>query len=158
MGRDTRIWKLRIPSQLKALPSKYGEMTTLHLGQKTWVLLNSHRVTSEIITKRGSVTSTRSHKPIAGGIISRDRRSLLLPQEAWAERRRVMYGLLNGTALRHYLEWQEMESAQMMAEYVFKPEKWYRHHYRYANSVIHRIILGERPAKSTKELAPRHQV
>jgi cytochrome P450 len=40
----------------------------------------------------------------------------------------------------------------MMAEYVFHPQKWYRHHYRYANSVIVRIALGEPPIKSDKEL------
>ncbi|KAJ2975658.1 hypothetical protein NQ176_g5395 [Zarea fungicola] len=48
---------------------------------------------------------------------------------------------------------KELESTQMMAEYVFQPHLWYRHHYRYANSVIHRIALGERLTKSTKELA-----
>lgn len=132
--------------------AKYGEMTTLHLGSKTWVLLNTHRVTNEIIAKRGSQTNTRSPMPISSGLVSQDRRSLILPMEQWTERRRVMHGLLNGTALRQYGEWQEQESTQMMAEYVFRPEKWYRHHYRYANSVIVRIALGERPHKSSKEL------
>lgn len=127
-------------------------MATLHLGSKTWVFLNNHRVTNEIIAKKGSQTNTRSHMPISSGLVSQDRRSLLLPQEQWTERRRVMHGLLNGTALRQYGDWQEHESTQMMAEYVFRPEKWYRHHYRYANSVIVRIALGERPHKSSKEL------
>ncbi|KAK9789636.1 putative Cytochrome P450 [Seiridium cardinale] len=137
---------------LKGL-AKYGEMTTLHMGQKTWILLNSHRVVSEIIAKRSGVTNTRSPMPVSSGIVSHDRRSLLLPQETWTERRRVMHSLLSGTALRQYGEWQETESTQMMAEYVFKPELWYKHHYRYANSVVHRITLGDRLVKSTKELA-----
>lgn len=127
-------------------------MTTLHLGSKTWVFLNTHRVTNEIIAKKGSQTNTRSPMPVSSGLISQDRRSLLLPQEHWTERRRVMHGLLNGTALRQYGAWQEQESTQMMAEYVFRPEKWYRHHYRYANSVVVRIALGERPHKSSREL------
>lgn len=63
-----------------------------------------------------------------------------------------MHGLLSGSALKQYGEWQEEESTQMMAEYVFKPEKWHRNHFRYANSVIVRIALGERPLKSTKDL------
>ncbi|CAG9943052.1 unnamed protein product [Clonostachys rosea f. rosea IK726] len=133
--------------------AKYGEMTTVHLGAKTWIFLNSHRVVSEIIGKRGSVTNTRSPMPIASGLVSRDGRSLILPQETWTERRRVMHGLLSGSALKQYGEWQELESTQMMAEYLFQPEKWYKHHYRYANSVVHRIVLGERLAKSTQELA-----
>nr|WGZ60648.1 cytochrome P450 [Fusarium guttiforme] len=131
----------------------YGEMTTVHLGSKTWIFLNSSRVVSEIIAKRGSATNTRSPMPISSGIVSRDGRSLILPQEAWMERRRVMHSLLNGTSLKQYGEWQELESTQMMAEYLFKPHLWYKHHYRYANSVIHRIALGERLGKSTQELA-----
>ncbi|KAI5463061.1 cytochrome P450 [Mariannaea sp. PMI_226] len=131
----------------------FGEMTTLHLGSKTWIFLNSHRVVSEIIAKRGSQTNTRSPMPISSGLVSRDRRSLILPQDTWTERRRVMHSLLSGSALKQYGEWQELESTQMMAEYIFKPEKWYKHHYRYANSVVHRIALGERLGKSTQELA-----
>lgn len=133
--------------------AKFGEMTTLHLGSKTWILLNSHRVVSEIIAKRGSATNTRSPMPVSSGVVSRDGRSLVLPQETWAERRRVMHSLLSGSALKQYGEWQELESTQMMAEYLFQPHLWYKHHYRYANSVIHRIALGERLEKSTEELA-----
>ncbi|KAF2995305.1 hypothetical protein E8E14_004083 [Neopestalotiopsis sp. 37M] len=138
---------------LRNMPTQYGEMTTLHLGQKTWVFLNSNRVVSEIIAKKSSITNTRSPMPISSGIVSHDRRSLILPQETWTERRRVMHSLLSGTALKQYGAWQEEESAQMMAEYVVKPEQWYKHHYRYANSVVHRIALGDRLVKSTKELS-----
>lgn len=138
--------------QLNGVKDKYGEMTTLHLGEKTWVLLNSHRVVSELIVKRGSATNTRSHMPVASGIASRGMRSLLMPQEQWAEPRRVMHHLLSGSALTQYAAWQEKESTQMMAEYVLRPDMWYSHHYRYANSVVHQITLGERTTRSTREL------
>ncbi|KAE8325983.1 cytochrome P450 [Aspergillus sergii] len=138
--------------------AKYGEMTTLHLGSKTWILLNSKRVVSEIIAKRGSLTNGRSPMPIASGIVSRNGRSLLLPPAQWMEKRRVMHSLLSGTAMKQYGSWQELESTQMLAEYLFQPERWYRHHYRYANSVVHRIALGERLVKSGKELAELQDV
>lgn len=130
----------------------YGEMATMHLGSKTWVFLNTHRVTQEIIAKRGSITNGRSEYPIASGIVSRDGRSLVLPPAKWAEKRRVMHHLLNGSALKKYGEFQEMESTQMLAEYLFKPQDWYRNHYRYANSVVHRIALGERFVMSSQNL------
>ncbi|KAL4894872.1 cytochrome P450 [Aspergillus ambiguus] len=138
--------------------AKYGEMTTIHLGSKTWVLLNSKRVVSEIIAKRGSLTNGRSPMPIASGIVSRNGRSLLLPPSGWAEKRRVMHSLLSGSALKEYGSWQELESTQMLAEYLFQPDRWYRHHYRYANSVVHRIALGERLLKTGKELADLQDV
>ena len=133
-------------------------MTTLHLGSKTWIVLNSQRVTSEIIAKKGSITNGRSPMPIASGIVSRYGRSLLLPPNGWTEKRRVMHSLLSGTALRQYAEWQELESTQLLAEYLFQPKLWYRHHYRYANSVVHRIALGERLVKTGKELADLQDV
>lgn len=133
-------------------------MTTLHLGSKTWILLNSQRVVNEIIAKRGSHTNGRSEMPIASGILSRNGRSLLLPPDGWTERRRVMHSLLNGTALKQYGQWQEIESTQLMAEYLLHPQRWYRHHYRYANSVIHRIALGERLVKSGDELSDLQHV
>jgi len=69
-----------------------------------------------------------------------------------------MHHLLSRTALQQYGAWQELESTQMMAEYIFRLEKWYRHHYRYANSVVHRIALGERLVKSDEGLAALQDV
>lgn len=133
-------------------------MVTMHLGSKTWVFLNSKRVVYEIIAKRGALTNGRSPMPIASGVVSRYGRSLLRPPSGWNEKRRVMHSLLSGTALRQYGSWQELESTQLLAEYLYQPHKWYRHHYRYANSVVHRIALGERLTKTGKELADLQDV
>lgn len=71
--------------------AKYGEMATLHLGSKTWIMLNSRCVVSEIIAKSSSLTNGRSPMPIACVIVSRNGRSLLLPPSQWMEKRRVMH-------------------------------------------------------------------
>ncbi|OCK95872.1 cytochrome P450 [Cenococcum geophilum 1.58] len=115
--------------------SQYGEMTTLHLGPKTWVLLNSGRAISEIIAKRGAIMSEQPF-PIASGL---------------AEGRHVMHHLINGAALT-YGEWQELESAQLLAAYLLQPALWHKHHFRYSNSVMHWIVLGECLLKPTPEL------
>ncbi|RMD44248.1 hypothetical protein DV735_g846, partial [Chaetothyriales sp. CBS 134920] len=132
--------------------AEHGEMTTLRLGSQTWILLNSQRVTHEIIAKRGNITTERSHMPISSGIVSRDMRSLLQGQSRWTENRRVMHHLLSGGALNQYGAWQELESTQMMAEYLYHPDQWYSHHYRYANSVVHRIALGTRIEATGEDL------
>ena len=132
--------------------AEYGEMTTLTLGSKTWVLLNTPRVVHEIIAKRSSITHQRPPMPIASGLISQGKRSVLRPTADWVEGRRVMHHLLNGSPLQVYSQWQELESVQMLASYLFRPERWYAHHYRYANSVMHRIVLGEGLEKNTAEL------
>lgn len=118
-------------------------MATIHLGSKTWVFLNSSRVVTELIAKRGSITNGRSAYPVASDIVSRKGRSLVLPPAQWAVKRRIMHHLLSGSALKQYAEFQELESTQMLAEYIYKPKHWYQNHYRYANSVVNRIALGE---------------
>ncbi|KAB5585083.1 cytochrome P450 [Coniochaeta sp. 2T2.1] len=142
LDRDNAIFK--------RLASDYGEMTTLHIGQKTFVFLNTNRVVSELISKRSRLTSSRSPYPISSDLVSHGARSLLQPEEEWWPRRKVQNSLLGN--LKQYSAVQELESAQMLAEYVFHPEGWYKHHFRFANSVIHRIALGKRPNKSREVL------
>jgi hypothetical protein len=102
--------------------ARFGEMTTLRLGSRTWILLNNQRVAREIIAKRGNITSERHHLPVASGLVSRGTRSILQPLGKWTENRRVMHHLLSGSALDQYGEWQELESTQMLAEYLHHPD------------------------------------
>lgn len=119
-------------------------MTTVHCGSKLWVTLNTSRVANIFMNRKGLLTNERPHYPVIGDLISVGNRSILMPVAEWAERRRVMHQLLTGTAVAKYNEYQELESTQLLAEYLFRPEQWYQHHSRYANSVIHRVTLGER--------------
>lgn len=91
--------------------------------------------------------------PIASDLISRGKRGVLLPTSEWAEGRRVQHHLLNRSMLKTYQEWQEQESLRMLKDYLHRPHEWYRHHYRYANCIMHRIVLGEGEVeKETEEL------
>lgn len=127
-------------------------MTTLSMGSKTWVLLNSSRVVKEIISTRGNITHERPYMPVASELVSRGKRSVLRQTAQWTEGRRVMHHLLNGSSLKIYQEYQEFESLQLLAACLFRPHRWYSHHYRYSSSVMHRIVLGEPLLKRTPEL------
>ena len=119
----------------------------MQMGSKTWVFLNSRHAVSEIIAKRASATSERPEMPVASRLISRGKRFVLHHTPRWIKSRRVAQHLLSGPALRLRWEWQELESIQMLADYLKQPDQWYRHHYRFGVSVMHRIILGERLLK-----------
>uniref|UniRef100_A0A8H7N148 Cytochrome P450 n=1 Tax=Bionectria ochroleuca TaxID=29856 RepID=A0A8H7N148_BIOOC len=125
--------------------AKYGEMVTTHLGSKLWVVLNSNRLAHELYAKHGKVTNGRPPMPIVNDLLSQGRRSVMLPIDGWAERRRVMHKLLSGTAMTKYAEYQAEESVVLLANYLRKPQEWYAHNARYANSVIYRITFGEKP-------------
>lgn len=127
-------------------------MTTLRLGSRTWVLLNSHRVISEIIVKNGKITGERPYMPIASGLVSNDKRSVIRQTAQWQEGRRVMHYLLSGSSLGVYGDWYETESIRLLLAHLQNPKQWHSHHFRYATSVLYRLVLGEPFEKSKKEL------
>jgi cytochrome P450 len=129
--------------------AKYGEMTTTHLGSKLWVVLNSNRLVSELYGRKGSVTNGRPRYPMVNELISQGRRSVLLPPNGWAERRRVMHQLLSGSSLTKYQQYQDEESTTALSSYLQDPKRWFLHNQTYSNSVIHRITFGERPGANS---------
>jgi cytochrome P450 len=127
-------------------------MATLRLGTRTWVVLNSNRVVKELIAKQAAATGERPEFPVSGGLVSRNNRTVLKRTSAWQEGRKLMHHLLNGTSLRTYGQIQEEESTKLLHGYLRTPDQWFRHHYDYSYSIIHRIVLGERPKQAKKEL------
>ncbi|CAN8106529.1 unnamed protein product [Discula destructiva] len=120
----------------------YGEMATLHMGSKTWVVLNSDRVVSELIAKRGKITNERPHMPIASDLVSNGKRTVIRQEQEWREGRRVMHQLLSGSNLKVYAGMQELESIDMLRRYLREPNMWFAHNFRYATSVLYRIVMG----------------
>lgn len=137
--------------QLVSLIS-HGEMVTLHMGSKTWIMLNSDRVVTELIAKRGRITNERPHMPIASDLVSNGKRTVIRQEEEWREGRRVMHQLLSGSNLKVYAGMQELESVDMLRRYLREPKLWYAHHFRYATSVLYRLVMGYPLNKTKREL------
>jgi cytochrome P450 len=133
-------------------------MVTLHMGSKTWVVLNSDRVVSEIIAKRGRITNERPHMPIASDLVSNSKRTVIREEKEWKEGRRVMHQLLSGSSLKTYSGMQELESVDMLRRYLREPNLWFAHNYRYATSVLYRIVMGYPLNKTKAELDDYQQV
>lgn len=136
--------RMRFDLNIRQLASliSYGEMVTLRMGSKTWVVLNSDRVVLEIIAKRGKITNERPHMPVASDLVSNGKRTVLRQEEQWREGRRVMHQLLSGSNLQVYAGMQELESVDMLRRYLREPNLWFAHNYRYATSVLYRIVMG----------------
>ena len=122
---------------------QYGEMTTLHLGSQTWILLNTKEVAEAIIHKNGRITNERPEMPIAGGLVSHDKRTVIRQTKHWTEGRRVMHHLLSGSVLKTYGSWQESASLQLLSSYLDDPERWFAHHFRYSLDVLYRVVMGD---------------
>ena len=133
-------------------------MATLHIGSRTWVLLNSDRVAADIITKNGKITTERPYMPIASGLVSNDKRTVIRQTAQWLEGRRVMHHLFSGSALKTYGNWQEIESMHLLLSYLEEPKRWYAHHYRYATAALYRLVVGNKLSKTKAELDDYQQV
>lgn len=127
-------------------------MVTLHMGSNTWIVLNSDRVVSELIAKRGKITNERPHMPIASELVSNGKRTVIRQEEEWKEGRRVMHQLLSGSNLKVYAGMQELESVDMLRRYLREPNLWFAHNFRYATSVLYRIVMGYPLNKTRAEL------
>lgn len=127
-------------------------MTTLQMGSNTWIVLNSDRVVNEMIAKKGKVTNERPYMPIASGLVSNGKRTVIRQEEEWREGRRVMHQLLSGSNLKVYAGMQELESIDMLRRYLREPSLWYAHNFRYATSVLYRIVMGYPLHKTKAEL------
>lgn len=117
-------------------------MATLHMGSQTWVVLNSERVVSELIAKRGKITNERPHMPIASDLVSNGKRTVIRQEAEWREGRRVMHQLLSGSNLKVYADMQELESINLLRLYLRQPDLWFAHNFRYSTSVLYRIVMG----------------
>jgi putative AlgH/UPF0301 family transcriptional regulator len=96
-------------------------MTTLSMGNKTWILLNSARVVNEIIAKRATKTHERPFFPIAGGLVSRNKRFFLHKTKDWKEGRRLLHNLLMGAASKNHGQIIEDASLELLQAYLDEP-------------------------------------
>jgi cytochrome P450 len=133
-------------------------MTTLSMGTKTWILLNSARVVNEIIAKRATKTHERPFFPIAGGLVSRNKRFFLHKTKDWKEGRRLLHNLLMGAASKNHGQIIEDASLKLLQAYLDEPQTWYAHNYRFSVDVIHRIVTNKSLQKSASELEDLQRV
>ena len=122
------------------------------MGSRTWVVLNSNRVVKEIISKNCVSTGDRPDFPVAGSLVSNDKRTVLRKTRHWKEGRKLMDHLLSGTALKTYSGVLEAESTTLLHNHLHQPEQWYRHNYSFAYSIIQGIVFGERTRQTQKQL------
>ncbi len=133
-------------------------MTTVSVGTKTSVLLNTGRVVNEIIAKRAGLTHERPVLPCCRGTREPEPAFLLAEDQGLEEARRLLHHLMNGAGREGHAQIAEEESLGLLKAYLEEPESWYAHHYRYAASIMHRIVTNQPLRKSTPELEDLQRV
>ncbi|KAK5265692.1 hypothetical protein LTR99_008830 [Exophiala xenobiotica] len=137
------------------LAQKYGEMFTLRLGTSDFVFLNSSRVVADLLEKRASKYSSRNPMPFVQDLMSGGKRIVLMGYtDQWRELRKVMHSILNSRQMTQFAEYQDLESKQLLWDYLKQPDLWFKANQRYANAVIMSVVFGRRLLIDDENLEP----
>jgi cytochrome P450 len=114
-----------------------GIRFTVKLGSDNWVFLNSSRVVNDLMEKRGAIYISRPKFPMTLDIVSGGGRIVLMPyDDTWRRLRKIMHQILSTRQSTTYQGYQDLESKQLLWDYLHVPEKWFLHNGRYSNSGI----------------------
>ncbi|KAF0320397.1 cytochrome P450 [Colletotrichum asianum] len=127
------------------LAKKHGEMFTINIGGTNWLFLNSKRTVNELLEKRAAIYSSRMNLPMAYDLVSRGKRTLLMPYgDLWRRERKVMHQILNATQRNIFEPFQDLESKALLLNYLERPDEWWKSHGAFSGSVIMSVVFGRR--------------
>lgn len=118
---------------------------TLKMGSNYWVFMNSHRVASEILDKRGAKYISREKLPMPGDVASGGKRVVFMPYgDLWKWERKVMHEIIGPGNRDVFAPLQDTESRALLYQYLTEPDRWNHVNARYASSLIMNLVYGRR--------------
>ncbi|KAI8951132.1 cytochrome P450 [Xylaria longipes] len=122
---------------------EYGPVYSLILGTKVMIVLNSDFAIKELIDKRGAIYSSRPDMYIGQDILSGG----LRPNHGvWTTARKLAHRILNTTAARSYVPYQDLENKAMLLGFLESPSDFIDHLRRYTASLTTQMAFGFRTA------------
>ncbi|GMG36562.1 unnamed protein product [Aspergillus oryzae var. brunneus] len=100
------------------------------------------RVVHKIISKRAGTTHERPYFPIAGGLVSRNKRLFFQKTDDWREGHRLLHKLIMGSDSRNHGHLAEAASLRLLHAYMDELKAWHTHHYRYAVAIKYNIVTN----------------
>lgn len=124
--------------------AKYGPLFSLQYGPTTLIVINSHRVAHDLLEKRSAIYSSRPRATMVHECISKGYRTLNLPYGLqWRTHHRLQAALLNIRMSALYRDVQDLESKQLVKEFLTRDDFAKRFH-RYSSSLIFALAYGQR--------------
>ncbi|KAH8805992.1 cytochrome P450 [Xylogone sp. PMI_703] len=131
---------------------KFGPLYRLSLFGRPHVIISSEKIANDLLRERGTIYSSRDRLPMAGEILSDNKRPVFLPyNDLWRSGRRLMHHLTMPAAATSYQPIQIEESTRMLRDLIAKPEDYERLFERYTAGLIMRlayskmVFTGEEP-------------
>ncbi|GKU16349.1 unnamed protein product [Fusarium langsethiae] len=111
--------------QFRKWADEYGPVYSLILGTKPFIVLSSAQAVKDLLDKKSALYS--------------DRQEMYVGQF-----RKLVHSLLNVTAARSYVPYQDLENKQMLYELVTRPDKFLQSIRRYSNALTTTMVFGRR--------------
>ena len=133
------------------LHKKYGPIFSMCFGANTVIFLGTQEVARDLLEKRSNIYSSRPRSVMVGECISQGNRSLILPYgEQWRGYRRLQGAFLSPRMSNTYRELQDLESKQLVMEFLTKDDFFKRYH-RYSSSLTFALAYGKRMPTGQEE-------
>lgn len=129
--------------QFKKWAEEYGPVYSLIFGTKTLIVLSSDQAVKDLLDKKSGIYSSRQDMYIGQKLCSDDLRMLMMkysPQ--WRMVRKMVHNLLNVTSAQSYVPYQDLESKQMLYDFLRTPDDFLHHVRRYSNSLTTSFTFG----------------
>ncbi|RLL94183.1 hypothetical protein CFD26_102569 [Aspergillus turcosus] len=120
----------------------YGPVYTVMLGDTAHVVVSGLQETRDVFIKQGA--NSQARPPSRFQLLMRDGYFPgLMNGEKWRHARKMWQTVLNGSAAKQYLPYQELETRQLLFDLLQAPNEWRDHIERYSNSVAMTMDLSE---------------
>jgi len=139
------ILELREEQWLKfsAWRKDYGDLIYLNAAGQPMVVLNSHRVASDLLDRRSAIYSDRPQNIVACDIMTG---GLLFAftgyNDVWRRMRKAAHEGLSRSSVKRFYETQTTEAVVLASNWLAEPAKWEWHFSRAATSMILSVLYG----------------
>ncbi|KAF3025776.1 hypothetical protein E8E14_014521 [Neopestalotiopsis sp. 37M] len=131
--------------QFERWAREYGPIYSLMLGTKVMIVLNSDVCVKDLVDKRGAIYSSRPDLYIGQHVLSGGLRILFMPTlDVWKMARKAAHRVLNITAARTYVPYQDLENKAMLVGFLDSPGDFVEHIRRYTASLTTQMTFGFR--------------
>lgn len=122
-----------------------SEIYSLVLGTTVIIVMSSDRVVKDLMVNRSGIYSSRPDMYMMRALSGGDNRVTFMPYgDEWRLIRKIYHNTLDVKAATSYVPYQDLESKQLLADFLTSPDLFEDHIKRYTHSQTTQIVFGFR--------------
>ncbi|KAF2640636.1 cytochrome P450 [Massarina eburnea CBS 473.64] len=136
--------KTKLHEQFKKWGDEYGPIYSLINGSTTFIVLNSDQAVKDLLDKRSNIYSSRPDNYIPNRMSGGSRIAMMKYGKMWRKIRSTIHEHLNINASKSYIPYQDLETRQLLVNFLDNPTRWVDHLKLLTNSLTTQMVFGFR--------------